>query len=333
MEDRVKKIFVYGTIGIAGIELIYFLLGFYYHWKNPENDPNFILFYIIFAVALLVLFWVICLLQKRANKNNRTTAIDDIIDVFTKYRFLLKQLVSKEFKLKYRRSYLGIAWSLINPFLTMIVISAVFSYMFRFNIPNFPAYLILGQITFNFFSEASQLSLLSIVNSGQLIKKVYMPKYIFPLSRVVSSFVNYLLTFIPAIIVLLYYKIWPNSLTIIYLPLFLVYYSVFTYGIGLILASLDVFMRDIQHLYGVFITALAYATPIFYSIDNLSPKMKSLMQFNPIYHFITYIRQILFYHVCPTVLENVICIALALLSLTIGMVVFLKKQKKFILYI
>ncbi|MBQ9355158.1 MAG: ABC transporter permease [Clostridia bacterium] len=285
----------------------------------------------MYAVVVLC-FLSLCIWQRIAEKKGKKTTFGEIIDIFTDYRFLLNQLVGKEFKVKYRRSYLGMAWSLVNPFLMMIVVSAVFSFVFRFNIEKFPAYLILGQIMFNFFSEATQFSLLSIIGSGQLIKKVYMPKYIFPLSRTIFSFYNFLITFIPAIIVLAYYRVGLNA-SLLFLPLFLLYYFIFTLGVGFILATAEVFLRDVQHLYGVLLLALGYVTPIFYPADALSSKMQFVLNFNPLFHYVKYFRNVMFYHNCPTIEENIICLGIALAALIIGIVFFNKKQKHFILYI
>lgn len=334
MSNVWKKIFAVCSGAFALSGAVFYLISLYYYPKQVNNF-NVVEFTIKFLVAFFCIYGVfalVCIYQTLKNKKGKETAMDGLVGVFTKYRFLLKQLVGKEFKLKYRRSYLGIAWSLINPLLMMIVISAVFSFVFRFNIEHFPAYLIVGQTAFNFFSEATQLSLFSIVGSGQLIKKVYMPKYIFPISRVFSSFINFLITLIPVYMVLLYYEIYP-ALTNLYLPVFFLYFLMFTLGISLILATLDVFMRDVQHLYGVFLTALAYSTPIFYPVESLSPMMQNIMNYNPLYHYLKYIRNILFYHVNPTLTENVICFTLGAVALCFGMWLFVKKQNKFILYI
>ena len=334
MSNVWKKLFAVCSGAFALSGTVFYLISLYYYPKQVDNFniTEFTLKFLVAFFGVFAVFGFVCIYQFFKNKKGRKTAIGDLMDIFTKYKFLLKQLVSKEFKLKYRRSYLGIAWSLINPLLMMIVISAVFSFVFRFNIEHFPAYLIVGQATFNFFSEATQLSLISIVGSGQLIKKVYMPKCIFPISRVISSFVNSLITFIPVTLVLIYYGIYP-ALTNLYLPVYFFYFLMFTMGISLILATLDVFMRDIQHLYGVFLTALSYATPIFYPVDSLSPTIQFVMNFNPLYHYLKYLRNILFYHISPTLTDNVICFSLGAVALCFGMWLFVKKQNKFILYI
>ncbi len=325
--DRIwRKILLFGSLLILLASSVYYLISAF---SKTNVEVNFNIKFIVLVACILFLFIGFSLYQILKKKKN---SADEMLNIFVRYRFLLGQLVGKEFKLKYRRSYLGIAWSLINPLLMMIVVSAVFSFVFRFNIENFPAYLILGQTMFNFFSEATQLSLLSIIQSGQLVKKVYVPKCIFPLSRVLSSGVNALITFVSVIIVFAYYKIYPDIL-ILYLPLFFACFFVFTFGVCLILSTIEVFMRDIQHLYGVILTALGYVTPIFYPVDSLSPLMITLLNFNPLYHFLKYYRNILFYHQCPTVADNAVCLGLALVSLIIGMLCFFKNQKKFILYI
>lgn len=326
MDKIWRKILLFGSLLILAASTLYYLISAF---SKTNAEVNFNIKYLVLVASVLLLFIFFCIYQIFKKKKN---SADEMLNIFVRYRFLLGQLVGKEFKLKYRRSYLGIAWSLINPLLMMIVVSAVFSFVFRFNIENFPAYLILGQTMFNFFSEATQLSLLSIIQSGQLVKKVYVPKCIFPLSRVLSSGVNALITFVSVIIVFAYYKIYPDIL-ILYLPLFFTYFFVFTFGVCLILSTIEVFMRDIQHLYGVVLTALGYVTPIFYPVDSLSPIMVTLLNFNPLYHFLKYYRNILFYHQCPTVTDNVVCLGLALVALIIGMLCFFKNQKKFILYI
>ena len=329
MKSLYNKVYLYGFCGITLLFAVYYFIS---KFNYPTTDLKFSLKYICMYAIVTVCFVVFLIWQKVAEKKGKKTTFCEIVDIFTEYRFLLNQLVGKEFKVKYRRSYLGIAWSLINPFLMMIVVSAVFSFVFRFNIENFPAYLILGQILFNFFSEATQFSLLSIIGSGQLIKKVYMPKCIFPLSRVIFSFYNFLITFIPAIIVLAYYRIGIN-VSLAFLPLFLVYYFIFTFGVGLILATADVFLRDVQHLYSVLLLALGYVTPIFYPAESLSEKMQFVLNFNPLFHYVKYFRNVLFYHNCPTIEENFACLAIAVAALTIGIIFFNKKQKSFILYI
>lgn len=283
--------------------------------------------------ALILILCGFCLYQKKMSEKGKKTAFGEIIHVFDKYSFLLTQLVSGDFKNKYRRSYLGIVWSLLNPLLMMVVMSIVFSVVFRFgSIPNFQVYLILGQVMFTFYSESTQLSVMTIVGSAQLIKKVYLPKYIFPLSKVVFSFINMCISFIAVCLVMIYYRV-PVTLNILYLPMIMGSYFLFCLGVGFILSSLMVFIRDTLHFYGIVLTILGYMTPIFYSIDAFPVTLQRLLKLNPLYHYITAVRTILLYGQPVSTMESIICIGIGILVLSIGVTYFYKKQKKFILYI
>ncbi len=296
--------------------------------RDGHYTRNFCIAFGIFEI----LFIVICLRQRKKDESGIRTGLNECVHIFKNYRFLLSQLIGRDFAVKYRRSYLGIIWVILNPLLTMIVLSAVFAFIFRFNIANFPVYLILGQVIFNFYSEATQISTTTITGSGQMIKKIYIPKYIFPLSKTMFSFFNFVLSFIPVLLVVLYYKI-PITPNILYLPLLLVFYFCFVLGISFILSAMQVFMRDTQYLYGIFLTLLGYTTPIFYSVDSMSPLLQRIMLLNPLYHYMTVLRTILLYGMAPTVQEMLVCIFLGVLFLGIGLSYFFKRQKKFILYI
>ena len=186
--------------------------------RNGNYTRNFLIVFCAFEA----LFICICLHQKKKDEQGIRTGLNECVYIFKNYRFLLTQLIGRDFAVKYRRSYLGIVWVILNPLLTMIVLSAVFAFIFRFNIANFPVYLILGQVIFNFYSEATQISTTTITGSGQMIKKIYIPKYIFPLSKTMFSFFNFVLSFIPVLLVIIYYRI-PITLNILYLPLLSVF--------------------------------------------------------------------------------------------------------------
>lgn len=251
---------------------------------------------------------------------------------FWKYRELLKELVMRDIKVKYRKSILGYIWSILNPLLMMIVISSVFSYMFRFEIENYPVYLITGQTIYNFFAEATNMSMESIINGSSLLKKVYFPRYIFPVSRVLSSFVNLLFSLV-AIIIILVFTGTPVTPTVFLFPLPLIYIAIMSIGIGLILAVLATYFRDIIHLYGVFLTALMYGTPIFYPISSLPDNVVRIIQLNPLYHVVNMFRNVILYGEFPTIQDNVICIIFSASALLIGVLVFKKYQHKLVMYV
>lgn len=254
------------------------------------------------------------------------------IQKFMKYRWLLSLLIQRDLKTKYRRSFLGYIWSLLNPLLMMVVISSVFSYVFRSDIENFPIYLLAGQIIFTFFADSTNAAMMSIVTGGGLIKKVYVPKYILPLSKTLSSFVTLLFSLIAIVIVLLVTKT-PIKPTILLFPLPLFYLLLISTGVGMILSALAVYFRDVMHLYGVGLTALMYFTPIFYPISILPPTARLLMKFNPLFHVIEMFRSIILYGTVPTLRSNLVCLSMGLLVLGIGLIFFKKKQGNFILYI
>lgn len=306
--------------------------GTLYFAPLSMRDGNYTRNFLIVFGAFEALFICICMHQKKKDEQGIRTGLNECVYIFKNYRFLLTQLIGRDFAVKYRRSYLGIVWVILNPLLTMIVLSAVFAFIFRFNIANFPVYLILGQVIFNFYSEATQISTTTITGSGQMIKKIYIPKYIFPLSKTMFSFFNFVLSFIPVLLVIMYYRI-PLTLNILYLPLLLVAYFCFVLGISFILSAMQVFMRDTQYLYGIFLTLLGYTTPIFYSVDAMSPLLQRVMLINPLYHYMTVLRTILLYGTAPTLQEMSVCILLGGIFLGIGLSYFFKRQKRFILYI
>ena len=251
---------------------------------------------------------------------------------FIQYKSLLYELVTRDIKVRYRRSVLGVLWTLLNPILMMIIMTIVFSQLFRFEIENFPIYLFCGNIMFTFMITATNDALQSILGGASLIKKVYIPKYIFPVSKVLSAVVNLFFSYIAMLLVMIITGVRFHA-TMLLTPLVALYATLFSIGLGLILATIMVFFRDIAHLYSVFTTAWMYLTPIFYPESLLEDKSPLFLLLNPMYHYIKYMRDITLYQTIPSFAENMICLGVGLITLVIGMAVFYKKQDKFILYI
>ncbi len=251
---------------------------------------------------------------------------------FKKYKHLLIELVRKDLKVKYKRSYLGILWTLLNPLLMMIVLTMVFSTIFKHDIPNFPVYLLTGKIMFDFFSQATNGAMGSVVGGSSLLKKVYIPKYIFPLSKVLFAFVNLGFSLIALLLVMIVTKT-PFNWTLIMFPLPLIDILLFALGIGLILATYTVFFRDIMHLYGVILTAWMYFTPLFYPAEIIPSKIIWTLKLNPLYHMITMLRNVVLYNQVPTLKNNIVCLSFGIIALLVGLFVFYKKQDEFILNI
>lgn len=260
--------------------------------------------------------------------------ISNINYTFKKYGFLMQQLVSRDFKVKYKRSFLGIVWSLLYPVLMMVVMAIVFSNVFKFSTPgvNYLVYLLTGLTYFNYFSEASNLAMSSVVANFGLINKVYIPKYIFPISKCLFVGINFLLTLIPLYIVIFAtgtgINWWHFLLPYSFLCLFL-----FTVGMGLILSTISVFMRDMFYIYGILITIWMYLTPVMYDISLISSKLQLILKFNPLYQFINFARTIILYGNCPTIGQFAGCGVSALVVFLLGIIIFKKNQDKFIYYI
>ena len=252
---------------------------------------------------------------------------------FYHYRHLLWRLVERDVKLKYRRSFLGYVWSILNPLMIMIIMVAVFSIIFRFSIENYTVYLIIGQTIFNFVSESTNQAMWSITGNAALLKKTYVPKYIFTLSKVTSSCVNTLYSLGAMLIVFVVCKV-PFNRYMLFIPVIILQLYIFCVGMGMFLSQATVFFRDIQYIYAAFITAWMYLTPIFYPINQLPFElMWGIKHFNPMYSYITQFRTIVLYQTMPDPRLIVYGFAISFAVLVIGTASFMKNQDRFILYI
>ncbi len=259
----------------------------------------------------------------------------NIIESLKKYRFLLNQLVIRDFKVKYKRSVLGIVWSLLYPLLMMGVMAVVFSNVFKYSTPdvNYLAYLMSGLTLFNYFSEASNLAMSSIVANFSLLNKVYIPKYIFPLSKALFVGINFLLSLIPLYIVIIATGTGLNWYHFL-LPYCFVCLFLFTLGMGFILSTISVFLRDMFYIYGILISIWTYLTPIMYDIKLISnPTLQFIMKLNPMYQIINFARTIILYHSMPTLGQFAGCAMSGLIVAIIGAIVFKRNQDKFIYYV
>ena len=249
-----------------------------------------------------------------------------------RYSFLISQLVIRDFKSKYKRSILGVFWSFLNPLLTMTVQFLVFSTFFSSDTQNYPVYLLSGVVCFSFFNECTTMCLSSISGNARLITKVYIPKYIFPLARTISSSINLGISLVPLLLasLVLGVAIRPQALLFFY---FLACLIIFSLGIGLFLSALMVFFRDIQFLWSVLTQIWMYATPIFYPAEIIPEKYRFIVRFNPLYHFIGNCRTCLINGISPEPRAYFFCLFFALASLLIGAYTFKKTQDKFALYL
>ncbi len=243
------------------------------------------------------------------------------------------QLVSKDIKLKYRRSFLGYLWSILNPLFVMMIMSIVFSTMFRRNIENFPVYLFTGQTLFNFMKSSTQKAISSITGNSALLKKTYVPKYIFTFSKITSGLVDFFFSLGALLLVMIATHArftWHLLLT----PLVALQLYIFCLGLGMFLAQANVFFRDVQYIYNAVTTAWMYLTPIFYPIENLPEKVLWFVKHcNPMYFYIGQFRDLVYYNRLPGPIIIFAGCVTSVLMLIIGTGFFTKTQNKFILYI
>lgn len=261
-----------------------------------------------------------------------------VTGALAKDRFILQQLVTKDFKLRYRRSVLGVIWSVLNPLLMMMIMSFVFSYFLRgSNVENYPLYLIVGNITFSLMSEATNGGLTSIISAAPLLKKVKVDRWVFPVQKVFSAMMNFGFSLIAVVVVMLFFQVMPTWHVVWMIPaLFLL--MLFCIGISLLIGAAAVFFRDMIHLWSVALTAWTYLTPIFWDLSLLTnagaPQIVVwVVKANPMYNYLEMMRCAIVYQSSPTTTVLLLAVFWALLMLVIGYFVFRKTEHKFILFI
>ncbi len=262
--------------------------------------------------------------------------------------YLLYSLVSRDFKLKYRRSVLGIVWSILNPLLMMIVMTLIFSNMFRWDFGQYPyaLYLILGHVLFTMFQEGSNSALRSIIEAGPLIMKVHIAKIVFPTEKVFFAVVNFLFSLFAVVGVYIFFAITAPEYAfslykVIAAPVVIILLIFFTLGIAYLVSALTVFFRDIEHLWNVLTTLWFYLTPVFWPYEVLRDRgidwVYTVIQFNPMYHFVTCFRETMtginLDSDIGTMHELGYCAVFAFVTFAIGLFVFRRLENKFIMYL
>jgi len=252
---------------------------------------------------------------------------------FLKYKDLLKLLVTRDIKLKYRRSFLGYLWSVLNPLMIMIVMTIVFSTMFSRNIDNFPVYLFCGQLLFNYMNNSTHQAIFSITSNAALLKKTYVPKFIFTVSKITSGMVDLVFSLGALAIVMIATRATFNW-TILLFPFVILQLYLFCIGLGLFLAQANVFFKDSQFIYNAVTTAWMYLTPIFYPLEMLPEWLIwCVKHFNPMYFYVGQFRDLVYSGTLPGPAIILAGIGAAILMLVVGIFSFSKSEDNFILYI
>lgn len=253
---------------------------------------------------------------------------------FMRYRFLLGELIKKGIKLKYRRSYLGILWTLLEPLLTTIVLTVIFGSLLNRGGSTYPVYILSGRLLYSFFSSGTNAAMKSIRTNSSMIKKVYVPKYMYPLSSVIYNYVIFLISLIVLAAVSVFLGVFPTwKILLAVIPLFIL--LILTVGVGMLLSTMAVFFRDLEYLWSVALMLIMYASAIFYYVEDITkthPDKSILFDLNPLYCCIAVFRDTIF----GDPIQWGLCAyagIFGVVSLIAGVILFYKKQDKFILYI
>jgi len=259
---------------------------------------------------------------------NRPHPLVEEIQALFKYQNLITQFISRSIKARYKRSALGVVWTLLNPLLTMLVLTLVFSQVFRFDIPYYPVYVLSGLVMWNFFSSATRDAMAEMVWNGNLLNRIYVPKSVFAVSAVGTGLVNLGLSLIPLFAIALVSGM-RLHLALLSMPLAVLLLVGFALGLGLILATSAVYFADVLPVYDVILTIWMYATPIIYKIDLIAPRWQFLFKLNPLYYMITLFRDPLYVGTLPSLDIWIIAALLSLLSLVVGSLVFTAKSNEY----
>lgn len=255
-----------------------------------------------------------------------------MIQKMGQHRFLFEELVKRDFKTKYKRTVLGMGWSLLSPLLTLAVMKLVFTQFFGTSVPHYSVYIFCGNVVFTYFNESTSQGMTSLVGNASVFTKVNIPKYLFLLSKNVQTLINFGLT-----LGILFLFCMIDGLPITWQYIMLVYpvcmLVLFNIGVGLILSALYVFFKDIQYLWGIFTMLLMYASAIFYSIDQYSALTQYLFLFNPIYLFIRYFRKIIIEAVIPSLWFHLLMSLDVALVVLIGCWMYKKYNTRFLYYV
>lgn len=241
------------------------------------------------------------------------------------YIFVIKELTSREIKRKYARSYLGIVWSVLNPLLSMAVISLIFSQLFKRSIENFPIYYLCGYILWQMFTGATNAAMTTLVDNKNLLIKVKLPMEIFVLARVYTALVNLGYSLVAFCVMLVVFGVRPNW-AMLFSPVIVFFLLLFALGIAYILATAYVFFGDVKHLYSVLLTLWMYCSAIFYPVESLKGIIRTVIEINPIFNYIDCLRQVVMYGNIPPTVEIVRMAAWGIVMYLIGYSVF-KKHK------
>jgi len=259
--------------------------------------------------------------------NNRVSAKAELKEL-SKYRYLLGQLVRRDILTRYKRSVLGVAWTMLNPLGTMLILTFVFSNFFKTEVAHFPVYILSGLLVWNYFSQATNAAISGLVWGGSLLKRIYIPSAVFGVSAIGTALVNLIISIVPLVIVMLVDRA-PFYWSLLFLPVSIVILTAFTLGFGLFISSLAVFFPDVGEMYQVLLTAWMYLTPIIYPETLISPNLLPFFKINPMYWMVKMFRLPIFEGRIPNWQELLPAFSWAVGMLVFGWIYFTSKSEEY----
>ena len=257
----------------------------------------------------------------------RVSAISELQEL-GKYRYLLGQLIRRDILTRYKRSVLGVAWTMLNPLGTMLILTFVFSNFFKSTVPHYPVYILSGLLVWSFFSQGTNAAISGLVWGGSLLKRIYIPSTVFGVSAIGTALVNLVLSLFPLVIVMLIDSA-PFYLSLLFLPVAILLLTAFTLGFGLFISSLAVFFPDVAEMYQVLLTAWMYLTPIIYPESLISAKWMPFYTINPMYWMVKMFRLPIFEGRMPTWQEFIPALAWSAGMLLLGWIYFTSKTEEY----
>lgn len=255
-----------------------------------------------------------------------------ILENIKKHKFLFEELVKRDFKKKYKRTVLGMGWSMLSPLLTLLVMKIVFEQFFGRTMPHYTTYLFCGLLVFNWFSESTNGGMKSLYGNATIFTKVNVPKYLFLFAGNVQTLINFALTLVVFFLFCLI-----DHIAFTWKFIFLLYpiltLLIFNIGIGMVLSALFIFFRDMDYLWKIFTQLLMYGSAIFYTVNNMSPKLQIVFACNPIYRHIAYIREVVLTNTIPSLSTHLTLLAIALAAFLVGSLMYKRYNTRFLYYV
>lgn len=255
-----------------------------------------------------------------------------MITTLKKYRFLLSRLVRRDFIQKYKKTAFGILWSIFNPLCEFFILMLVFKNIFGRDTPHYTSYVIIGVLIYNYYTNATIQGMESLLYNANIMNKIKLPTWLFPLSKNISATLNFFITCIVMIVFMIVDHVaFTWKLTLLIYPIILLFF--FNLGISFVLSSIYVFFKDVSYFYHIFNKLLYYCCAIFWTVDRFSESARHFMIVNPVYDFILYVRTIIIDGQIPSIELHLILLAYSVLLFGIGLIIYHCNKNKFIFYL